>query len=235
MTTQHITNIKIENFKCFKALSIAEFKNINLIGGKNNVGKTSLLEAIELSSGCKNTISIRTVDEHKISLLYEALIDLNKESFLNESLAIFDENLLSIKRENEGAIKVQKKDKQLPVLLSSLGDGVNRYVAILCAIWASENSILFIDEIENSIHYSNYPKLWRLIFKTSKEANCQIFATSHSKECIEAFNNYQLNGKDKNGLYFELFRSKKTKSIKASLRNPEQLYYALTHGEEIRG
>ena len=351
MTTQHISRIEINNFKCFKSLSVVGFRNINFIGGKNNVGKTSLLEAIELLSGAKNTqdlmyqirtmlvrrqetsrnqryveldfmyddsqyltiessnrrcsiqfeersnenlpaslfedevestqydqylsfsvnkdkrriptdrflndrvpISVRKnkdkntnninyiksskTDEHQISLLYGALIDLNKEDFLNNSLAIFDKNLLAIKQratERGVILKIQKKNRQFPVLLSSLGDGVNRYIAILCAIWASENSILFIDEIENGIHYSNYPKLWRLIFKASKEANCQIFITSHSKECIEAFNDHQLSDQTDIGLYFELFRSKKSDLIKATSRDPEQLHYALTHGGKIRG
>ena len=29
--------------------------------------------------------------------------------------------------------------------------------------------------------------MWEIIFRTSQEANCQVFATTHSKECIEAF------------------------------------------------
>ena len=40
--------IKIQNFRCFKELKVDGFKRVNLIGGKNNVGKTSLLEALLL-------------------------------------------------------------------------------------------------------------------------------------------------------------------------------------------
>ena len=46
---------------------------------------------------------------------------------------------------------------------------------------------LFIDEIENAIHYTNYEKLWRIILEASEKANCQIFITTHSKECIESY------------------------------------------------
>ena len=351
MASQHINKIKIKNFKCFKNLDIPSFKKVNLVGGKNNVGKTSLLEAIELLSSSKKTLSLieqirnmlarrqvltrnqtfieidfmhddspcmliessirrcevrfeeraegayqeglfeenldevqgdlylnisvngkeKTIpaniflrnrnnlmfrrsiddntnninyikssktDEHSISLLYGALIDLNKEDFLNSSLSIFDENLIAIKQratERGVILKIQKKHRKQPVLLSSLGDGVNRYIAILCAIWASENGILFIDEIENGIHYSNYRKLWDIIFKASIEANCQIFVTSHSKECIEAFNSYQIDTPSNQGLYFELFRRKKDNIIKATSRDAEQLNYALKHGGKIRG
>lgn len=41
-----ITKFKIENYKGFENLELSNLSKLNLIGGKNNVGKTSLLEAI---------------------------------------------------------------------------------------------------------------------------------------------------------------------------------------------
>jgi AAA15 family ATPase/GTPase len=38
----------IQNFRCFEDLEINDLARINLIAGKNNVGKTSLLEAIHI-------------------------------------------------------------------------------------------------------------------------------------------------------------------------------------------
>jgi AAA15 family ATPase/GTPase len=52
-----IEDIEITNFRCFDRLKVSGCKRINLISGKNNVGKTALLEAIFLSSmPNKNTI-----------------------------------------------------------------------------------------------------------------------------------------------------------------------------------
>ena len=48
MSSHFIKNIAIENFKCFKNLQIEGMERVNLIGGKNNVGKTAFLEAVEL-------------------------------------------------------------------------------------------------------------------------------------------------------------------------------------------
>jgi AAA15 family ATPase/GTPase len=45
-----IEDIEITNFRCFDRLKVSGCKRINLISGKNNVGKTALLEAIFLSS-----------------------------------------------------------------------------------------------------------------------------------------------------------------------------------------
>ena len=44
-----LSSISIENFRCFHNLQIKGFKNINLIGGQNNSGKTALLEALLLA------------------------------------------------------------------------------------------------------------------------------------------------------------------------------------------
>ena len=43
-----ITEALIRNFKCFKQLTLPDLGRITLIGGRNNVGKTALLEALFL-------------------------------------------------------------------------------------------------------------------------------------------------------------------------------------------
>ena len=63
-------------------------------------------------------------------------------------------------------------------------------------------------------------------------ANCQIFTTSHSRECIEAFN--EIN-QDDDGIYLEFYKNQKNGLITVKDRDNEQLHYALTHGGEIRG
>ena len=45
-----IKNIEIKNFRCFDNLKVFGFERVNLISGKNNAGKTALLEAIFLNS-----------------------------------------------------------------------------------------------------------------------------------------------------------------------------------------
>ncbi len=45
-----LKQIYIENFKCLEKTTIKGFSNINLIGGKNNIGKTALLEALLIYS-----------------------------------------------------------------------------------------------------------------------------------------------------------------------------------------
>ncbi len=44
-----LKEIEIQNFRCFEHIKIFGFERVNLIGGKNNAGKTALLEAIFLN------------------------------------------------------------------------------------------------------------------------------------------------------------------------------------------
>ena len=182
-----------------------------------------------------NFVSSEATEERELAIFYGALVDTNKEAFLNESLQLFDENIVSLKQrvlESGVVLKVEMKNHASPVLLSSLGQGINRYIAMLCAIWASQDGFLFIDEIENGIHYTNYHKLWEILFRASKAANCQVFATTHSAECIQAF--HEANDLDE-GAYFEFYENVKKKNISAHKMDKKLLAYALSHDGRIRG
>ena len=41
-------SIKIENFRCFQSFELQQLGRVNLLVGKNNSGKTSILEAIQI-------------------------------------------------------------------------------------------------------------------------------------------------------------------------------------------
>jgi hypothetical protein len=45
------TSFTIQNFRCFERLELSDLARVNLIAGKNNAGKTSLLEAIYINVG----------------------------------------------------------------------------------------------------------------------------------------------------------------------------------------
>ncbi|MDF1584677.1 MAG: AAA family ATPase, partial [Methyloprofundus sp.] len=49
-----INEITIKNFKCFKDIRLEGLQRVNLIGGKNNIGKTSFMEAVELLVSSSN-------------------------------------------------------------------------------------------------------------------------------------------------------------------------------------
>lgn len=67
-----------------------------------------------------------------------------------------------------------------------MGDGMRQILSILATIATSKEQMVFIDEIDNGLHYSTLAVLWQAILKAAKEFNVQVFATTHSYECLAA-------------------------------------------------
>jgi ABC-type transport system involved in cytochrome c biogenesis ATPase subunit len=100
-------------------------------------------------------------------------------------------------------VKIESLEKPIP--LRALGDGVNRLFGIALALVHSKGGMLLVDEIENGIHYSVQSDLWRLVFEMASRLNVQVFATTHSYDCIKAFEAAALNSQE-DGILVRLAR-----------------------------
>lgn len=74
--------------------------------------------------------------------------------------------------------------KNIPI--NYMGEAISRILSIVMAIFYSANSFILIDEIENSIHYSLLPEIFKGIVDIAKSVDCQIIATTQSYELLEA-------------------------------------------------
>jgi len=74
--------------------------------------------------------------------------------------------------------------EMIPV--TQLGQGFNRLLDVYSEILVAEAKVLLIDEVENGIHHSVLSIIWRGLFQAAADVNVQIFATTHSLECIRA-------------------------------------------------
>ena len=105
--------------------------------------------------------------------------------------------------------------------VTQLGQGFNRLLGIYSELVVADAKVLLIDEIENGLHYGVLPLVWRGLFLAAMEFDVQIFATTHSWECILAADkaaseqaNYDL----------ELIRLDRVKEdIKATIMDQETL------------
>jgi len=117
--------------------------------------------------------------------------------------------------------------------LNEFGDGIKRFIFIILGLFKSKNGFLFIDEIENGIHYSKLDRMFELIFNLSKEQNIQVFTTTHSKECIESFNRVAKKLEDKQISFIELI--KHMNNIKAMVYPYEWFIDEIEQNHEVRG
>jgi predicted ATPase len=81
-------------------------------------------------------------------------------------------------------VQLARLDERIPMALHS--SGASRLIAILLAITAAENGSVLIDEIENGFYYKTLPEIWRAMSALAKEFKCQVFASTHSNECLAA-------------------------------------------------
>jgi hypothetical protein len=72
------------------------------------------------------------------------------------------------------------------VPLPFMGEGIRRLLSILLAINQAKGGNILIDEVENGLHHSIMVKVWQAIGEAARQADVQVFATTHSYECIQA-------------------------------------------------
>lgn len=345
-----IESLKIKNFKNLNGLEIPHLSQINLISGQNNVGKSTLLEAIaiytnpsqiikilserdefplykeeneterinqntnafsslftdrkdEVSenniieiSDKENTLSIQfsyfspktdieyikkvitiTRQNKTVSILHlnspidslnqrlgidndsNIIIKLNTEPISTEYIANFFDNIALTEKEDNVIEALQIIEPNLnklafiaesqyrfrrPIVtlkgsnqrfpLKSMGDGINHILSIILALVNCENGYLLIDEIDNGLHYSVQENLWRVIFDLAKKLNIQVFATTHSNDCINSFT--EVLKEENNASIGGFYRMQKRKSGKIELveYNAEELNSVSEHNIEIR-
>lgn len=96
-----------------------------------------------------------------------------------------------------------------PVALNSMGDGMIRVLQLLLLLVPAKGGLYLVDEFENGLHYSVQEKVWEMIFVLAKTNNVQVFAATHSWDCIEAFKNVAMRS-DEPATLFRVGRSVKT-------------------------
>ena len=67
-----------------------------------------------------------------------------------------------------------------------LGGGLGRLAGILLSIADAPGGVVLVDEIENGFHHSVLNRVWEAIGRAASNYNTQVFATTHSFDCIEA-------------------------------------------------
>ena len=341
-----IDSLHLENFRCFRDLDIPVFGNVNLITGKNNIGKTTFLEAIwiltkkglphhieniminrgemeydprqynfddfrenntikDFSNLFKdghivdNGIVISSKTGRKVVAKYKSVNNSNdmksgfyflhgdseetiqmdgfrdyssayyrdisdlkhihsifisssgldpdillnmwdeieltpKEDFIVQIMRIIDTRIVRVDFKGVRKIpyvRLENGSRALP--LASLGGGSVASFSIGLSMLSVSDGVFLIDEIENGIHYSALENIWGFIFYVSRRFNVQVFATTHSKECIEAFQ--KVSAQDDNSNSGMLIRlANRDGDIVATNFDEEELEVMVRRGLEVR-
>jgi len=88
--------------------------------------------------------------------------------------------------DEEMLLRINLKNPERSLVSSELGEGTNRYIEILATLLSNSNGTVFIDEIENGIHYTKLYDVWKAIIEIVQKEEIQLFVTTHDRESIEA-------------------------------------------------
>jgi AAA15 family ATPase/GTPase len=165
-----------------------------------------------------------------------AIQEKDREDDLNRFVNSFDSEIEKVKVIGESIqCRVTASDGSFFYRdISEYGDGLRHYISVIADMFAAENGYVFIDEIDNGIHYTAMDKFWDIILMLSKNLNVQVFATTHSKECIEAYYRAIERHEARDISLITLVKNK-DKEIKAIIRDYETFTNSINEDREVRG
>ena len=191
MESEVIRRIVVEDDNKFEGLEIGLEITAN---GKETIYSLSRIGRNRPMPGGRHrfqTIDSKSNTSSSVAFMYDAIALSEKEGYLVDALRIIEPQVVrvafvnNVENERKPIVKLENSDQVFP--LQSMGDGMNRILSIVLAMANAENGFLLVDEFENGLHYSVQEKLWEIIFHMSKKLNIQVFATTHSEDCIRSF------------------------------------------------
>jgi len=149
-----------------------------------------------------------------LGLLWDQITLTQYEKITIEALQSIEPNISDIRfilkdgsrRQRTAIVKLSDTDDVFPIL--SMGDGIGRVLQLILNMYAARDGIYLIDEFDNGLHYSIQKSLWKMIFNLAKVLNVQVFATTHSWDCVQSFAEVSIENSDLDGFLLKIGKSK---------------------------
>lgn len=181
-------------------------------------------------------VDARVFDVDQNAILFDKISLSPDEDYVVEALQIINPQIERIafvtsgNRRERYPIVTMKNDSRR-YRLSSMGDGINRILTIILSMLNCKNGVFLLDEFETGLHYSVQERLWEIVFLLSRKLNIQVFATSHSRDCIEGF---AIQNTDKEGLLIRLESRGNDEIIPMIYSDRDDILFAIKKDIEIR-
>ena len=177
--------------------------------------------------------------KEQLADLYEVVKNLKRKDLFHSILHTFDTQIV------EATIGSDNGVSNLKLVLADgreralglFGDAIRKMVEIFLVLLSNNSKVLFIDEVENGIHFTKHQEFWQKLFQISAELDIQIFATTHSLEMIQAFAEAAKGKYEDKAMYFEMAKAidQNVEKLVAFSQDVESLFYAMEKGLAFRG
>lgn len=147
--------------------------------------RTSGLDALPTSP-----VRFVTAASLKISSMqgmWDAVVLAGREAEVEDAMKLIEHNLTSIYFTGaygfgDAVLGFQPGTRR--VAIGSHGEGTRRLLALALSLTQLSGGILLVDEIDTGLHWTVLEDMWKLVIEWATRANIQVFATTHSFDCI---------------------------------------------------
>ena len=161
--------------------------------GEGTVGLSTQMDGHSVDLSCRLTATPAPVpvvcvfpdphDEPADARRLAQLSDADRRELI-EALRLFEPSLRFL--QSAGTTIVCDKGLAASMPLGLMGTGMGHAARLLLAVMTAKNGLVLVDEVENSLHHKQMEALWRILCDRASRDHVQIFATSHSLECLRA-------------------------------------------------
>ncbi len=163
---------------------------INLPIGYNFAFRHTFTPA-EKQPGPHQLVSPGSIDFHYVAKLWDRIISApSKEELVVRGLKIVEplvEDVRFTSQLTPGGVLLNLQNRASRLPISSLGDGMQRLLLLIMSAVNAENSLMFVDEIGMGLYHGVQTEMWRLLIEIAQHFHIQVFATTHSWDCVQSF------------------------------------------------
>jgi predicted ATP-dependent endonuclease of OLD family len=169
---------------------------------------------------------------NELAPLWDNIVLTPREDQVVDALKILEPTIERISFTSNG-ILIRLSGQSEPIPLGSMGDGIRRILTTVITLVNVGSGALLVDEIDTGLYYSVLVDMWDLIFQTAARQGAQVFATTHSWDCVKAFQQ-ALKVQDKRDIGQLIRLDKCDDRIRVVSYSADELDIAINQGIEVR-
>ena len=160
------------------------------------------------------------------------IIQNKQENEIVEALQIVEPRITDVQLVGKRIMVDVGLPTRLPI--NVLGDGVRKVLAVILSIYTCRNGVLIIDELDNGLHFSVMPQLWKVILYMCQKHHTQIFASTHSLDLVKSLVQTINQSDDPQPIASYKLIRKNDDELVALRYSAEELTYAIKQEMEVR-
>ena len=134
-------------------------------------------------------LSLMSMDPPFLSETWNALVAAGREHEVVEDMKLLMPDIDSIhfltgERMLRAGIVVGLRGGGSRYPLGSFGDGMRRLLLLRLALANNADGFVLVDEVDTGLHWTVMAGMWRLVVEVARKSRLQLFATTHSHDCI---------------------------------------------------